>query len=122
MTLIYTQPHPIRPYDRTCTENLNNIPPRSSPEKSSSTEVLPTQNHNDLPYIVAPCPKKALYAYAGNLLYNNCTPVLPSSESPWGLSAVQEDIEDDPILFETKADFQYVFSYLSINLINQISS
>ncbi|CAG8449061.1 7275_t:CDS:2 [Diversispora eburnea] len=108
MTLFYTQPHAIRPYDRTFTENFNNIPPRSSPtspEKSSSTEVISSQNPNDLPYIVAPYPKKALYAYTGNLLNNNCTPVLPSSESPWGLSAVQEDIEDDPIMFETNSDF-----------------
>ncbi|RHZ75678.1 hypothetical protein Glove_212g36 [Diversispora epigaea] len=111
MTLFYTQPHAIRPYDRTCTENFNNIPQRSSPtspEKSSSTEVISSQNPNDLPYIVAPYPKKALYTYTGNLLNNNnnCTLVLPSSESPWGLSAVQEDIEDDPIMFKTNSDFQ----------------
>src|SRR5437870_168927 len=110
MTLLYTQP--IRSFDRNCTENYNNIPPRSSsvsPEKSSNNETAsPSPSYNDkvcdLPSIVAPCPKKALYAYAGNLLNNNFSPVLPTLPNPWGLSSVQEDIEDDP-MFESTVDF-----------------
>ncbi|RIA90806.1 hypothetical protein C1645_768950 [Glomus cerebriforme] len=117
MTLLYTQP--IRSFDRTCTENYNNIPPRSSsasPEKSSNMETIPrscsstppSPSYNDrvcdLPSIVAPCPKKALYAYAGNLLNNNFSPVLPTLQNPWGLSSVQEDMEDDP-MFESTVDF-----------------
>jgi len=116
MTLLYTQP--IRSFDRNCTENYNNIPPRSSsvsPEKSSNNETIPRTlsatppppSYNDkvydLPSIVAPCPKKALYAYAGNLLNNNFSPVLPTLQNPWGLSSVQEDIEDDP-MFESTVD------------------
>ena len=96
MTLLYTQP--IRSFDRTCTENYNNIPPRSSSTSPSSNNekishkcsvTPPSPSHND---IIAPYPKKALYSYAGNLL-NNDSP----SPNPWGLSSVQEDIEDDPI-------------------------
>ncbi|GES91477.1 hypothetical protein GLOIN_2v1776651 [Rhizophagus clarus] len=111
MTLLYTQP--IRSFDRTC-----NIPPRSSstsPERSSNKETIPrtcsstppSPSYNDkvcdLPSIVAPCPKKALYAYAGHLLNNNFSPVLPNLQSPWGLSSVQEDMEDDP-MFESTVD------------------
>ncbi|CAG8439261.1 10371_t:CDS:2 [Funneliformis mosseae] len=123
MTLFYTQP--IRSFDHTCTENYNNIPPRSSsasPEKSSSKETIPrmctttppspspsfNDKSCDLP-IVAPCPKKALYAYAGHLLNNGFPSVLPTPQNPWGLSAVQEVIEDDPMfdpveLLETMSD------------------
>jgi len=116
MTLLYTQP--IRSFDRTCTENYNNIPPRSSstsPERSSNKETIPrtcsstppSPSYNDkvcdLPSIVAPCPKKALYAYAGHLLNNNFSPVLPTLQNPWGLSSVQEDMEDDP-MFESTVD------------------
>ncbi|CAB4401300.1 unnamed protein product [Rhizophagus irregularis] len=116
MTLLYTQP--IHSFDRTCTENYNNIPPRSSstsPERSSNKETIPrtcsstppSPSYNDkvcdLPSIVAPCPKKALYAYAGHLLNNNFSPVLPTLQNPWGLSSVQEDMEDDP-MFESTVD------------------
>ncbi|CAG8604561.1 16572_t:CDS:2 [Acaulospora colombiana] len=117
MTLFYTQTPSIRPYDRTCTESLNNIHPRSSPTlpEKSSTEAFPQaysatsppSKHNDqvynLPCIVAPCPKKALYAYPGNL-FDNFMSVTPLPENPWGLSAVQEDIEDDPASFDTTVD------------------
>ncbi|CAG8525347.1 16726_t:CDS:2 [Acaulospora morrowiae] len=121
MTLFYTQTHSIHPYDRTCTENLNNIPPRSSPasfEKSSSTEAIPhmysaVSPSNDqvynLPCIVAPFPKKVSYAYSGNFL-NNFTSVLSPFENPWGLSAVQEDIEDDPATFDTAVGPQETMS------------
>lgn len=111
MTLIYTQSHVIRPLDRACTESFN-IPPRSpsaSPEKKS--EIIPRMYTTtppssspaykdkmyDLPSIVAPCPKKALYAYAGHL--SN-----PQLENPWGLSAVQEDMEEDHLIIDNSVD------------------
>ncbi|CAG8453670.1 23064_t:CDS:2 [Dentiscutata erythropus] len=118
MTLIYTQSHVIRPLDRACTENFN-IPPRSSsasPEKKSS-EIIPrmcsatppsTSAYNDkmydLPSIVAPCPKKALYAYAGHLSNNNFAPGSPQAENPWGLSSVQEDMEEDHLILDNAVD------------------
>ena len=128
MTLLYTQP--IRSFDRNCTENYNNLPPRSSsasPEKSSNKETIsrtcssasPSSYNDkvcDLPSIVAPCPKKALYAYAGNLLNNNFSPVLPTLQNPWGLSSVQEDIEDDS-MFESTVDLleaMLVYTYIYI--------
>ncbi|KAF0485591.1 hypothetical protein F8M41_022787 [Gigaspora margarita] len=111
MTLIYTQSHVIRPLDRACTESFN-IPPRSpsaSPEKKSETiprmyTTTPPSSSPaykdkmyDLPSIVAPCPKKALYAYAGHL--SN-----PQLENPWGLSAVQEDMEEDHLIIDNAVD------------------
>ncbi|CAG8488946.1 2115_t:CDS:2 [Racocetra fulgida] len=115
MTLICTQSHVIHPLDRACTENFN-IPPRSSsasPEKKTSevisrfcTTTPPSSStYNDkmcdLPSIVAPCPKKALYAYAGHLSNNSFA---PHSENPWGLSAVQEDMEEDHLIFDNSVD------------------
>ncbi|CAJ0869651.1 4553_t:CDS:2 [Entrophospora sp. SA101] len=47
-----------------------------------------TPTTTDLPDIIAPFPKKFLYAYAAPT-----TDV--TNDSPWGLSAVQEDSEDD---------------------------